>query len=109
MVRAEEGQQQGNLTLSSGGTWYSKWRLLNHLVITRARHSPLNFFCAGLVFMGFCFHAWGCVQGEGKNDVVDLDLLVRKLHITAGSGALSRNQFQCPIFTGDVILSLVVY
>lgn len=55
------------------------------------------------------FSAWGCVQGEGKNDLVDLILLVGKLKIIAGSGALSGNQFQCPVLTGDVvILSLLV-
>lgn len=60
MVRAEEGQQQGNLTLSSGAT--SKWRLLNHLVITRARHSPLDFYlfvCLFALVLGLC--SWASV------------------------------------------------
>ena len=62
------------------------------------------------MFKGFCFYAWGCVQGEGENDIVELNLLVGKLHIIAGSGASSGNQYQCPILTGDVVMfSLIVY
>lgn len=52
-----------------------------------------EFVCAGLVFKVFCFCAWGYVQREGEDDVVELNLLVGKLHIMAGSGASSGNQF----------------
>lgn len=45
----------------------------------KSKTFSLGFFCAGLVFKGFCFYAWGCVQGEGENDVVELNLLVGKL------------------------------
>jgi len=70
----------------------------------------LEFFCAGLVFKGFCFYGWGCVQGEGENNAAELNCLVGKLHVVAGSSASSGNQFQCPVLTGGVLmLSLVVH
>lgn len=57
---------------------------------TKSKAFFLEFFSAGLVFKGFC--AWGCVQGEGENDVVELNL-IGKLRIIAGSHASSGNTY----------------
>lgn len=75
----------------------------------KSKTFSLEFFCVGLVLKGFCFYVRGCVQGEGANDVVELNFLAGKLHIIAGSSALSGNQFLCPILTRDVMSSLIVY